>query len=280
MEKSKLPWASSKITPKIGLFAILLGGFITPNMVLAQNKDAPIIMPTAAETAASRALEKIDELETQFRTMTDKIERLEAASDNLKTENQRLAKLLDEANAKIINLEGAKTTEIKKTEEKITPPAPIAKTDELPIPVKKPVENIEEKKAPIQVILGAPQYLDNAKLAIQSNEFEKAIQNLVDLLKNHPNAIEVSDARWLLGETYFTRGEWLNAAKTYIEYLQKDKNGARVSDVLVRLASSYRELGDNKQRCIALKAYKERTKSPSAILKARADDEIAKGVCP
>lgn len=274
MSKSFFKNSVSKVSICSIFFLIL-----SANYSIAQNNVTPIVLPSAAETAASRALEKIDALEVQIRAMTDKIEKLEAKSDNLSNENSRLAKLLDEANAKIINLEtGAKPKEIIAVN-KTTPEPIIEKKEAIQEPVKI-VEKTEEKKIEPPVILSSAQYLDDAKLAIQSNEFEKAIQNLSNLLKNHPNSEQTGDARWLLGETYFTRGEWLNAAKTYIDYLQKEKNGSRVSDVLVRLASSYRELGDNKQRCLALKSYKDRTKNPSAILKARADDEFAKGACP
>ena len=91
---------------------------------------------------------------------------------------------------------------------------------------------------------------------------------------------EAAEARWLLCETYFVQDEWLDATTTYIDYLNLNKEGPRVLDILIRLASTYREMDVPDQRCKALKAYTSLAKTPSPALKARAQDEFAKGNCP
>lgn len=287
----------------------------------------------AAETTASRALTRLDELEGQIRTLTDRIERLEADLATQKGENQRLAKIIDENNAKMIAAEKPETdaavkdeapiqeatkVEPPKTEPVITPtsaPAPIVTTPAISAPIvsaaKKPAAPITsslsntkkiapEKVAAVSVpppapvsapitapiapikkpVLAAPAYLANARLAIQNSDLDTASNNLKSLLENHKDAPEAAEARWLLGETYFVQDEWLDATKTYIDYLKLNKEGPRVPDILIRLASTYREMDVPDQRCKALKAYTSLAKTPSPALKARAQDEFAKGNCP
>lgn len=295
--------------------------------VNAQN--API--NAAAETTASRALTRLDELEGQIRTLTDRVERLEADLSAQKSENQRLAKIIDENNAKMIAAEKPETDaavkdeapiqeaakiEAPKTEVTIAAtPAAVITAPAVSAPIisgsKKPAAPITsslsntkkispEKVAAVVVpppapvsapiaapiapikkpVLAAPAYLANARLAIQNSDLDTASNNLKSLLENHKDAPEAAEARWLLGETYFVQDEWLDATKTYIDYLKLNKEGPRVPDILIRLASTYREMDVPDQRCKALKAYTSLAKTPSLALKARAQDEFAKGNCP
>lgn len=289
------------------------------------------ITTAAAETPASRALTRLDELEGQIRTLTDRIERLEADLASQKSENQRLAKIIDENNAKIIAAEKTDTDAAVKEEapikeaQKVEPPktevtlaatpAPVVTPPAVSAPIisgsKKPAAPITsslantkkiapEKVAAVVVpppapisapiaapiapikkpVLAAPAYLANARLAIQNSDLDSASNNLKSLLENHKDAPEAAEARWLLGETYFVQDEWLDATKTYIDYLKLNKEGPRVPDILIRLASTYREMDVPDQRCKALKAYTSLAKNPSPALKARAQDEFAKGNCP
>ncbi len=292
----------------------------------AQNAE----IVAAAETPASRALTRLDELEGQIRTLTDRIERLEADLASQKDENQRLAKIIDENNAKII---AAEKTDIDvdknnappiQEAQKIEPPkpvtAPVVASAPVSVPVTSPliVSAARKPAAPItsslsnnktiapakveaivipppapisapitapikpinKPVLAAPAYLANARLAIQNSDLDTASNNLKTLLENHKDAPEAAEARWLLGETYFVQNEWLDATKTYIDYLKLNKEGPRVPDILIRLASTYREMEVPDQRCKALKAYTSLAKTPSPALKARAQDEFAKGTCP
>jgi TolA-binding protein len=70
------------------------------------------------------------------------------------------------------------------------------------------------------------------------------------------------------------------AAAAYVDYLKVTPQGPRASEALIRLAGAFRQLGDNRQRCVALSEFKRRTPRPDATLKARADGEIARMPCP
>lgn len=287
---------------KIGIsYRILLAVAFTCLTVPASAQPA-----TPEETAkefASRTLEKIDGLETQLRDLTNIVERLEKELAAQKIENQRLAKIIDENSAKLSQL-GEKTEVLPVKEEekkpepivepKVTPqPEPVIEEkveikDEKPLnppiiapPAPAPAPAPTPAPAPIVEKMATPEeLLSAAKLSIQNSEYEGAKKSLKTLIDSHPTTNEGIEAHWLNGELNFLAKDWLGAAQNYVAYLKIAPNGPRVSDVLIRLASSYREMGDNRQRCLALNAYKERTPKPNAIQKARADDEISKGACP
>lgn len=266
------------------------------------NSTAIAQPATSEETAkefANRTLAKIDELEKQLQDLTNIVERLDKELITQKAENQRLAKIIDENAAKYSKLNDEKTViepkveppkeEEKKPEPIVTPPLnpPVATPEPaMPVvdnappkqdtPLKPPIINPQ----PEPKLLSAEELLNAAKLGIQSSEYDKAKDSLKTLIEKHPTTKEGIEALWLDGELKFVAQDWLGAAQDYVAYLKAAPSGPRVSDVLIRLAGSYREMGDNRQRCLALNAYKERTPKPNAIQKARADDEFAKGACP
>lgn len=116
----------------------------------------------------------------------------------------------------------------------------------------------------------------------QNGEYAGAERKLNELVTSFPNAPEKLEAYWFLGETRYVQKKWSPAAQAYVKYLQLAPKGPKSSDSLVRVAATYRELGDSAQRCLALKEYKKRAANGtiSPVLKARANAEIAKGLCP
>jgi TolA-binding protein len=306
---------------KNGLFFCAIGLLIIPSLAISQDFFSKKDDQKAAQTAASRALVRLDELEGHLRTLTDRIERLEAQNNALNAENQRLARLIDENRALVDktdepaiitkdNTNSAITTQ-EAAKPTISAPAPapapaVAVSAPINAPISAPISapaivakpvttasvatskvaptNSTPKTKPADIIAPVkppPElYLSKARLNIQNGDLDIAADNLKSLIKDYPNSSDAMEARWLLGETYFVEKEWLDATKIYIEYLNKDSKAPRVPDILIRLASTYREMGVPDQRCKALNSYKSVVKSPSAILKARADDEFSKGTCP
>lgn len=296
---------------KIGIsFAIL--AFAAFGLPYSYAIAQPIGAEENAKEFATRTLVKIDALETQLRDLTNIVERLDKDLAAQKAENQRLAKIIDENSAKLSQLtndkpikeEIAPKTDEKKPDEKkpdesapVNPPIvektevkeekpltpPIVTPTPTPTPAPAPIiapPPPPPPPPPVAKVLTAPELLASAKLSIQNSEYERAKGNLKTLIDNHGKTTEGIEALWLNGELSFMSKDWLGAAQNYVAYLKIAPNGPRVSDVLIRLASSYREMGDNRQRCLALNAYTERTPNPNAIQKSRASDEFAKGACP
>lgn len=274
----------------------------------AQTTRPVAPMPSVQETPAARALVRIDGLEDQLRALTDRIERAEANLEQQKAENARLAHIIDELQAKTTtaspseaansndttagentatNAAGANETPVKAVEPEVQAPAAApnpAPAIEATTTTASATPAAATTPAPAPVVQTPPKtpqiLLAEARLNIQRGEFQIAEEKLAQITENSPNAPEVLDAQWLLGETRYVQHAYAPAAQAYVAYLQKAPNGPKMPDALIKLASSFRELGDNRQRCLALSEYSRRTPNPTTVQKALAEAEIARGTCP
>lgn len=276
----------------------------------------PPVAP-APETPFARALVRLDDLEAQIRNLTNRLELAEAELAEQKAQNSRLAKIIDENRAAEIqtaqklesepksNNEAEKTEAVPsvqvadaaigssnavaadtkpETASIVGSPEPMAK---VPVAAAKPMaapSNVSAsaplKPASVSAPLKpAPVLLSEARLKLQRSEFAAAEAQLVLLTENYPDAAETPEGLWLLGETRFVQKAYNPAALAYVAYLSKAQNGPRASDSLLRLSSAFREIGDNRQRCLAFNEYKKRTPSPTPVQVARANAELAKGPC-
>ncbi len=248
-------------------------------IILSANLAMAQTLPTEPNPAA-RALVKIDALASEMQALTNRIEVLESELSKQKEENLRLAKLIDDANSKTI----------AKNELQTGPtPDEIAKAQAAAISEIERQQNTQPKTEAINLPKEAPTppapktsevLMREAQVLMQNGDYYNAELKLTELTEKHAGSKEYEDALWFLGETRFVQKAFAPSAQAYIAYLSKAPNGPRVTDSLVQLASSFRELGDNRQRCVALAEYNKRSNGASAALKARANIEIAKGKCP
>jgi TolA-binding protein len=231
-----------------------------------------------------------------MRTLTNRVEILEAELASQKEANLRLARLIDENRALAATANQAQAPTNGASE---PTPAPTA-TDANPAssdtqagsaPATLPASN--EPTTPLPSAGGAvaapavteppkpsPVLLAEARMHIQRGEFQIAEAKLNEIAENHGDSPEAPEALWLLGETRFVQQAFAPAAQAYVAYLGKSPNGPRMPNAYVGLASAFRELGDNRQRCLALAEYTRRATNPTSVQRARADAEIARAPCP
>ena len=270
---------------------VCLGALSAPLMAHAQGMK---------ETEASRALVRLDELETQIRDLTNRVEILEAQNQALKGELEQRNGSPDTAPTVANNAAqevsqppmdapaAAQTNEAtpaiqtnNQAASVIKQPAQNSVAPTTPAPATSaPIISPAVSAAPKPAVFDANKVLQTAKTKIQAGEYQNAEAILTDFTDNHADDANAPEAFWLLGETRYVQQAWAPAAQAYVAYLNKAPTGPKVPDVLVRIAGAFRELGDNGQRCKALNEYKRRAPNPSAILKARADAEMAKAPCP
>jgi TolA-binding protein len=227
------------------------------------------VIAQAQETLSARTLVRLDQLTRELSETIGRVEALESASTALKADNERLATLLDASRAA-----------------QVAAPAPVADA--------KIMSNAEAAAimatpagtetgmfvAPTPPPIVPAIMLVNAQTALQGGNYSVAEANLTQLIWVHPASPEASEGRWLLGEARYVQSAWGTAAQAYVDYLKASPQGPRASEALLRLAGSFRQLGDNRQRCIALAEFKRRAPRPDPTLKARADGEIARMTCP
>jgi TolA-binding protein len=240
----------------------------------AQGTPAPSPTPIPApvpmiaqtqETLSARTLVRMDQLSRELAETIGRVEALEGAVAAQKAENERLATLLDLAKSAQPAAEASAPTA----------PSPAQIDAAASMAVDAPLFS-----APAPPPLSPAIILANAQTALQSGNYPNAEANLTQLIWTHPVSPEASEGRWLLGEARYVQSAWGTAAQAYVDYLKASPQGPRASEALLRLAGAFRQLGDNRQRCVALAEFKRRAPRPDATLKARADGEIARMTCP
>ncbi len=135
------------------------------------------------------------------------------------------------------------------------------KTDnKIPEAAKKPVQAapapapIQQAAANVSSILpqGTPreQYNYAFGLLRQAN-YDKAEMALQEFVKLHPKETLVSNARYWLGETYYVRAAYVQAAEVFLEGYQTDPKGPKAPDSLLKLGMSLGGLDKKREACAA-----------------------------
>jgi tol-pal system protein YbgF len=82
------------------------------------------------------------------------------------------------------------------------------------------------------------------------------------LLQTYPNDPLAADAQYWIGETFYVRGQYKNAADAFLNGYKKYKSGQKAPDSLLKLGMSLAELGQKNAACSTFGELK--TKFPQA----------------
>ena len=92
---------------------------------------------------------------------------------------------------------------------------------------------------------------------------EAAFSQLVDAYPNDPLA---ANAQFWLGESYYVRGQYKNAADAFLKGYKKYKSGDKAPDTLLKLGMALAELGQKDAACSTLDELKSKyPKAPEHI---------------
>lgn len=125
-----------------------------------------------------------------------------------------------------------------------------------------------------------PTYLyDTAFAMLQQGDYDgsaRALQQFLVTYSTHPLA---SNAQYWLGETYYVRNNFEEAAKVFATGYQKYPTSAKAPDNLLKLALSLSNLNKNEEACVTLTQLKtEYPKAPPSIMN-KADEEKERLSC-
>lgn len=112
---------------------------------------------------------------------------------------------------------------------------------------------------------------------LRQANYPAAEQALRAFIQRHPNDPLAGNAQYWLGETYYVRKDYNNAAAVFAEGYQKYPKGGKAADNLLKLGMSLGNLG---QKADACRAYGRLDRDfPTAPAKDRAVDEKKKLSC-
>jgi tol-pal system protein YbgF len=114
---------------------------------------------------------------------------------------------------------------------------------------------------------------------LRQNRYGDAEQALRTFVDQYPEHELAGNASYWLGETYYVRQDYDNAALTFAEGFQKFPQGAKAPDSLLKLGMSLAALGETADACKAFDELGARYPSASDGIKQRADRERSKNGC-
>lgn len=249
------------------------------------------------DPAAERLMQRMDALEASIRTLTGEVEQLRFERDNLRTEVEALSNDL----TKIESLAGDMRRHLDAVDRvaqdrmqattprvygggqpvsapvtgsaPVTSPTPMTGTAPTP-PVSAGGGNIGVNTSYDAAELGR---IGQQKLA--EGDFIGAQTAFKQYLQLNPDAAEAGETYFWLGETYFVRGGYADAADAYIASMRANKDGGKAPEAMIRLGAALRELGQKETACDTLASFTVQYPSASAPLIDRARAEANRTGC-
>ena len=244
------------------------------------------------EDIMTKHLLKLNEIEDQFRELTNKFEEVNFKLDKLST---RVTKIQSDAQLRFSDLENETT--VKSKEKKVSLPgstkpqdfgaAPAYETSNLPN--KQTINSIESAKTVITEEPEKKQSLLPNKPAEEQYEFavsfmkigdyetaEFALKEFIEKNKDHNLA---GSAQYWYGETFRIRQLYSDAATAYLDGYQNYPKSKKAADNLLKLGITMVQLGEKDQGCKMISGLKKEYPKASKSVLQKAQYEQKKFKC-
>lgn len=93
---------------------------------------------------------------------------------------------------------------------------------------------------------------ENAFSLVKNNQYDAAEKEFLVFLDQYPNHVLAGNAKYWLGETYYVRGKFEQAARLFAEGYQQFPQGSKAADNLLKLGMSLAAMDKKDDACIAL----------------------------
>jgi tol-pal system protein YbgF len=240
-----------------------------------------------ASTAAAFEV-RLAQLESTLQSLTGRIEELSHTTDLMK---DRLDKLVSDVDTRLAALEsraGVPGPGQQAQQQAVPPPASVPP----PAPSRQPPQAAQpglgappaplgtlpqEAAATIRPPLpeGTPkqQYDYATALITKEQNFSEAERALKAFIAAHPTDGLTPNAYYWLGETYYVRKDYQQAAFTFAEAFQKYPKAQKSPDSLFKLGMSLSQLNQTKEACTAYGRLLDNFPKADNALKARVANE-------
>jgi tol-pal system protein YbgF len=114
---------------------------------------------------------------------------------------------------------------------------------------------------------------------LKQADYPAAEAALKSFVRQHPNDGLAGSAQYWLGETYYVRGNYAEAAIVFAEGYKRYPKGTKAADDLLKLSMSLARANQKQNACTALAQLDRDFPNPGSALKERAKDEKKKLGC-
>jgi tol-pal system protein YbgF len=279
---------------------------------LAQRLSTLESRMLTGDPAAERLMQKMDALETSMRTLRGEVEQLRFERDSLLQQVQAMAgdTAIDQdlINRMKIHLDAVDLVASEQRSAPVQQANPFAPrtysggtvTQSSPAPVVDSQtyssQSIVSSGSTLSQIPSAPvfkeqtigvqeSYNDVSQLAnvgqtkLAEGDFSGAQTAFKQYLQFNPDAADAGEVNFWLGESYYVRGGYADAADAYITSMRKDPKGTKAPDAMVRLAATLGKLGNKAEACQTLATFPAQFPNAAANVKEKARVEAARTGC-
>jgi len=114
---------------------------------------------------------------------------------------------------------------------------------------------------------------------LHAKDYAGAERGFKTFIQQNPKSDLISNAHYWLGETYYARQQYKDAARFFLNGYKKYPKGRKAPDNLFKLGMTLKKLGQKDQSCAALNETKRRFPKANKDLKKRLQGEIRKSGC-
>ena len=263
------------------------------NAALAERVSLLESRLLTGDPAAERLMQRIDALESSLRTVTGEVERLRFERDNLRAEVSALSediRILEELSTRMkIHLDAVDLVAAEQGQSNYATPgyggAPVndqstlaGETTQLSGVPNAPV--LKDVTIPVQEdydrLIELP---GNGKRKLTEGDYAGAQSDFLTYLSALPDADDAGEISYWLGETYYVRGGYTDAADAYIASMRKDPQGRKAPEAMIRLAGALRALGKTAEACQTLDSFPTQYPNVSPDVRQKAQTEVARTGC-
>jgi tol-pal system protein YbgF len=197
--------------------------------------------PAASGPAALQTEDRLSDLETKIRDLDGQIQVINHSIGQL---NDRINALASDVDMRLTALEHGRVAGEN------PPPAQPG-----PTPAQPDAVSAQTNGAPATgatATTPAEQY-QNAFALLRRADYPGAEQALRAFIAQHPKDPLAGNAQYWLGETYYVRRNWKDAAIAFAEGYQKYPRNSKAPDDLLKLAMSLGNMGQKADACTALR---------------------------
>ncbi len=230
-------------------------------------------------------LMQLQETEQSLRQVTGELETIKFAQDGMQEKLDRInadmsvrftemEKKLQAAQEKIKNLEDEKAMAEKAKKEAEKKKKEQQAADE---------KNARQKEQQIKDKYGkkTPKELyDDAFASIKKQQYKTAQAQFEAFLALYPKDALAGNAQYWLGESFFARSMFSQAAVAFAEGFKNYRDSQKAPDNLFKLGVTMAKLKKKEEACIAFKNFTKEYPKVSDSMKKRLDKEVQKLSCP
>lgn len=259
------------------------------NAALAERLSRLESRMLTGDPAAERLMARIDALEGAQRALRGELERITYERDSLTGEVSQLRTELriiqDMAGRMKMHLDAVDLIAEEQTRPVTRRTGPVTLGPTQPLDPLGGAPTIREQPLVISPPTAAPVSNDIAELGqtgkrlLTEGDFLGAQTALRQYLEFNPDAADAGEMQYWLGESYYVRGGYTDAADSYIASMKRDPRGVRAPDAMVRLAGVLRELGKVTEACATLGSFPRQYPDASQVVKDKAAAEAARTGC-